>query len=198
MKPLSTLHKIHHRRRIHYVDESIQKFLLTGLVVLETGLAGGLAWMMFWRLSQIIEDKLYRVHMVDSWSILGQMMHEAIFLLVIFGVANLIALLVVDIIWRHHIYSILNSFKLLMDKTSKLDFTADPEIADRHQVLDLAETQREQERNRLAKIREQLSCLETAMLAANDTQGVQDVMKALDELLPRPGVSIAKHGNPDY
>lgn len=186
MKPLSILHKTDRRRRIHYVDETLQKSLLIGLVVLETGLGVGLAWTMFWRLNKIIEDNLYRVHLANSSPILGQLLHEAIILLVIFGVANLVALMVVDLIWRRYIYSILDSFKLLMDKTYKLDLTADPEISDRHQVLDLAETQREQDRIRLSKVREQRSRLESAMRAANDAPGVHHVMKALDELLPRP------------
>jgi hypothetical protein len=55
MKPLPTISNAHHRRKIHFVDETLQKFLLIGLVLLETGLAAGLTWLMFSRLNQIIE-----------------------------------------------------------------------------------------------------------------------------------------------
>ncbi len=190
MKPLSIIHKTHHRRKIHYVDETLQKFLLIGLVLLEAGLAAGLSWMMFRRLNQIIENHLYRVHLADTGPILAQLMHEAIILLGIFSVVNLVALLVVDVLWRRYVYGILRLFKLLMGKTYQLDFTDDPEISDRHQVLDLAETQRDQDRIRLTEIRDQLFRLETEMLAANDTQGVHEVMKALDELLPQPTTAL--------
>lgn len=186
MKPLSLLHKTHHRRKIHYVDETLQKSLLIGLVLLEAGLAGLMAWMMFQQLNQIVESNLYRVHLANSGSIVSQLAHGAIILLAKFSLVNLVALLVADLIWRRYVYSILDSFKLLMGKTFKLDFTADPEISKRHQVLDLAETQREQDRIRLSKIREQRSRLESAMQAANDAPGVHHAIKALDELLPRP------------
>lgn len=186
MKSLPIIRQTHHCHKIHYVDETLQKFLLIGLVVLETGLAAGLAWMMFWRLSQIIEDNLYRVHLADAVPMLAQLMHEAIILLGIFSVANLIALGVVDFIWRRHVHSILRLFKLLMGKTYHLDFTTDPEVSDRHQVLDLAETQRDQDRIRLTAIREQLSRLKPAMLVANDGHAAHEVLNALDELLPQP------------
>jgi len=186
MKPLPIISQTHVRRKIHYVDETLQKFLLVGLVVLEAGLAGVLAWLMFLHLNRIVEDNLYRVHLGEGPPLLAQLMHEAFILLVIFGAANLIALLVVDFLWRRYAYSILYLFMQLMGKTSRLDFTADPPISDRHQVLDLAETQRDQDRIRLTEIRKQLSRLEPEILSAKDTQGVPDVLKALDELLPLP------------
>lgn len=196
MKPLPINSEVHHRRKIHYVDETLQKFLLVGLVLLEAGLAAGLTWMMFGQLSLIIEDNLYRVHLGDSVPILAQLTHEALILLSIFSVANLIALLLVEFVWRRYVDSILRLFMQLMGKTSQLDFTADPEMSDRHQVLDMAKTQRAQDRIRLTEIREQLSRLEPAVLAADDTQGVHDVMKALDALLPQPATtSTAEHKN---
>jgi hypothetical protein len=186
MKPLPTIDKTHHRRKIHYVDETLQKFLLVGLVVLEAGLAGCLAWLMFLRLDRIVEDNLYRVHLADATPILSQLMHEAFVLLGIFGAMNLFALVLVDLFWRRYVYLILRLFKLLMDKTCQLDFTEDPQISDSHLVLDLAETQRDLDRTRLSKIREQISLLDSGMLEAKDIQGMNVVMKALDELLPRP------------
>lgn len=184
MKPLLIISEIHHRRKIHYVDETLQKFLLIGLVLLEAGLAAGLTWIMFSRLNQIIEDSLYRVHLGDGVPILAQLTHEALILLGIFSVANLIALLLVDFVWRRYINSILRLFMQLMGKTSQLDFTDDPEMSDRHQVLDLAETQRDQDRIRLTAIRDQLSHLEPAMLA-NEAHAMHEALKALNELLPQ-------------
>jgi len=185
MKPLPIISKIHHRRKLYYVDETLQKFLLIGLVVLEAVLAAGLAWMMFRHLNQIIEENLYRVHLADTVPMLAQLMHEALILLGIFGAANLIALVVVDFIWRRYVYSILRLFMQLMGKTYHLDFTVDPEISDQHQILDLAETQRDQDRTRLTAIRNQLSCMEPEMLAANDEHALREVLKSLDELLPQ-------------
>ena len=185
MKPLPIIHKPRHRRQIHYVDETIQKYLLIGLVFLETGLAAGLAWMMYRHLNRIIDDNLYRIHLADTAPILTQLIHEAVILLGIFTVANLAALVLIDFIWRRYIYSILFFFKQLMEKTYQLDFTDDPEISDRHQVLDLTETQRDQDRIRLTAIREQLARLESAVRVTKDTQGLREVLQALDESLPK-------------
>jgi hypothetical protein len=185
MKTLSLMDKPDHRRKIHYVDETLQRFLLIGLVALEAALAGGLAWMMYRRLSGIVEDNLYRVHLADNGSILPPMLHEAVMLLAIFSLVNLVAVLAVDFIWRRHVASILRLFNLLMGKTDQLDFTADPEISKRHEVLDLAETQRERDRVRLKEIREQLSRLETPAPAANDARQRLEILQAVGELLPQ-------------
>jgi hypothetical protein len=142
--------------------------------------------MMSWRLNRIVEGNLYRVHLADSGPMLGQLMHEAIILLGMFFVANLLALFVVEIIWRRHVHSILRVLELSMAKTKQLDFTPDPEIGGRHQVLNLAEAQREKDRSRLSEIRAQLSRLDSGLSAADDGRGMHDVLQALEALLPRP------------
>lgn len=184
MKPLPLINKSRHQRKIHYVDETLQKFLLIGLVLLEAGLAAGLAWMMFRHLNQIIEENLYRVHLADAVPILTQLTHEAITLLLIFGATNLVALVFVDLLWRRYVNSILCLFMKLMGKTHQLDFTSDPIISDRHQVLHLTEIQRDQDRVRLTAIHDQLLHLETAMLA-NEAYAMNVALKALNELLPQ-------------
>ncbi|MDO8787236.1 MAG: hypothetical protein Q7J42_04095 [Sulfuritalea sp.] len=148
-------------------------------------MAAGLTWVMFRHLTRIIEDNLYRVHLADAAPILSQLRNETLILLVLFGVANVAALVLVDFIWRRHAYSILRRFMHLVAKTRRLDFTADPETGDRHQLLDLAQAQRERDRTRLRLIREQMSRLEAAG-AANNVQAMHDLLNTLDELLPKP------------
>lgn len=186
MKLPSITSHTHHRRKIHYIDETLQKYLLIGIVVIEAGLTAVLTWVMYWRLNQIVEDNLYRVHFAEAAPMINQLMHEALLVLWIFSVVNLIALLVVDFIWRRYVYSILRLFMELVGKTYRLDFTADPEIRNRHQILDLTEIQREQDRARLTKIREQLSRLDLDMQGVNDVRAMHDALNALDELLPQP------------
>jgi hypothetical protein len=178
-----------HRRKLRYVDEALQKFLLIGLVALESGLAAGLAWMMYRRLDRIVQDNLFRVHLADAGPVLGQLVHEAIILLAVFAVANLLVVLLVEIVWRRHVHSITRLFGRLMDKTARLDFTADPEIGDAHQVVHLAASQRAQDRTRLAEIRRQLSRLD------HEAAGVQDVLNALDRLMPRNAAATSPKGS---
>jgi len=175
----------HSRRKIRYVDDTLQKFLLVGLVVLETALAAGLTWVMFRHLTGIIDDNMYRVHLADAAPLPSQLRHSTLILLGLFCIGNVAALVLVDFIWRRHAYSILRLFMHLVAKTRALDFTADPETGDRHQLLSLAQAQRKRDRNRLRLIRKQMSGLEAAV-AADDMQAMHDMFNTLDELLPKP------------
>lgn len=173
------------RRKIHYVDESLQKFLLVGLVLMEVMLAAGLSWLMWRHLNQIVEANLYRVHLADAVPILTQLAQEALFLLGMFFLVNLIALLLVDLVWRRYVGSILGSFMQLVKKTTALDYSADPDIAQRHQVLYLTERHREQTRQTLASFRARLSALPSALKQPDNTQAVAQILLELQQLLPK-------------
>jgi len=175
----------HSRRKIRYIDDTLQKLLLVGLVLLEAGLAAGLTWVMFRHLTGIVESNLYRVHLAGAAPILNQLRHETLFLLGLFCVANAIVLVLVDFLWRRHVYSILGLFMNLVARTRALDFTADPDTGDRHQLLFLAQAQRERDRTRLWQIREQMSRLEAAG-AANNVQAMHDLLNTLYNLVPKP------------
>lgn len=175
-----------HERKIRYIDETLQKFLLIGLVLLEAALAAGLAWMMYRHLNQIIEDNLYRVHLGDDVPMLAQLMHEEFILLGLFFAVNLTALLTVDLFWRRHVNSILARFMGLMGKTARLDFTVDPPIENSHQLLDLAQTQRERDRTRLAEIRALISELQPPRILAKNGPALHTTLQATQGLLPQP------------
>lgn len=172
-----------HRRHIHYVDKTLQKWLLVGLVILEAGLVVAMVWLMHWRLSRVIEENLYRVHLAKAAPLLNQLMLEAPLLLGIFMLANAIALLLADGIWRGYINSLLRDFMTLVGKTGRLDFSADPRVGGRHRLLDLAATHRVRERNRLAAIREQMARLDAELSGANDPRSLRELLSGLRELV---------------
>lgn len=172
-----------HRRKIHYVDKTLQKWLLLALVMLEAGLVAAMVWLMHWRLSQVIEDNLYRVHLAKAASMLHQLMQEASLLLGVFIMANVIALLIADGIWRRYVNSLLRGFMTLIGKTGRLDFSADPEMSGRHRLLDLAATQRARERLRLGAIREQLAGLDAELSGDGDHRGLRELLDGLNKLL---------------
>jgi len=184
MKAQSLTRRSSYRRKTHYVDERLQKLFLLGLVLLEISLALGLTWLMWRHLNQIIDDNLYRVHLTITVPILSQLMQESLYLLGIFFAVNLLALLVVDQIWRHYVNSILHAFIALMDKTAALDFSADPKISKRHQILDNAETQRAQDRKRFHKIRSRLVDYRQASNSSDNTSASADLLYDLHQLLP--------------
>ncbi len=172
-----------HRRRIHYVDKSLQTGLMVALVVLEAVLVAGMVWLMHWRLSQIIEENLYRVHLAKAVPVLHQLMQEASVLLGVFILVNIIALLVADGVWGRYVNSLLRSFMTLVGKTGKLDFSADPNMSGRHRLLDLAQAQRARERVRLVAIQEQVVRMEAELSGAGDPGRLRELLNGLDELV---------------
>lgn len=185
MKTLPANGPAGYRRHIRYVDETLQKVFLIGLVLLEAVLAIGLAWLMYQRLNQIIDDNMYRVHLADAVPMLSQLMHEALVLLAIFLAVNVLALVLVDFVWARYVHAILRLFMQLMEKTRRLNFSVDSTISERHQVLDLAKTQREQDRARLTQIRQQVAALALAVQENKALPDAQAQVKAISELLPQ-------------
>jgi hypothetical protein len=110
-------------------------------------------------------------------------MQETPLLLGIFLLANVIALLVADGIWRGTINSLLRGFMALIGKTGRLDFSADPAMSGRHRLLDLAGAQRARERRRLAATREQIAKLDAELSGAGDPRNVRELLDGLNKLL---------------
>lgn len=176
---------VHRQRKTRYVDETLQKWLLVGLVALEAGLVGGLAWLMRWQLNQTIEQNLYRVHQADAGSLLGQLLHQAVPLVGLFLLANALALVLVHLVWRRYLNAMLRRFMALIGKTRRLDFSLDPSKTHyRYGLLTLTEAQRTKERHRLVSIREQMDRLEAEVSAGSDLQRIRNVLDAVGELLP--------------
>ena len=176
---------VHRQRKTRYVDETLQKWLLVGLVALEAGLVGGLAWLMRWQLNQTIEQNLYRVHQADAGSLLGQLLHQAVPLVGLFLLANALALVLVHLVWRRYLHAMLRRFMTLIGKTRRLDFSLDPsKTRYRYGLLTLTEAQRTKERHRLVSIREQMDRLEAEVSAGIDLQRIRNALDAVGELLP--------------
>ena len=64
------------RRTIHYVDHTLQRFLLVALVVLETVLAGAAIWALYLSLAEIVEADMYRVHLAQHQQVLPALLGE--------------------------------------------------------------------------------------------------------------------------
>jgi|GEM_PF-1476441 len=173
-----------HQRRIHYVDESIQKWLLVGLVVMEVALAAGLAWLMYRHLSAVVEENLYVIHMAKAKPLATELLHAALRLFGLFVAANVVALVLVNVLWGRYVASILKQFRVLMGKTAQLDFSADPALHNHHQLLDLTEQQRTQDRTRLSAVRSATQQLAAAQ-QAGDAAAVQQALHALDQVIPQ-------------
>lgn len=180
-QPMTTMPgKMHHQRRIHYIDETTQKWLLLGLVLLEVILVLGLSLIMYRQLNQTIEQNLYRIHLAEAAPLIDQLLRTAMPLVGIFLVANVIALLVGYLIWRQYLNAILRQFLELVGKTANLDFTEDIQHASvRYELLFLTEALRSKERQRLTELRGQVDKLEARGSGAHSTGQLLSTIEAL-------------------
>lgn len=172
------------KRKIHYVDHAIQKWLLVALVTLELLLVGAAVWVLYQQLSAVVEQNLYRIHYSDGQRIFPVLLENSLYVLGGLIAANLAALLVADRIWAHYVNGILRSFKGLMTRTEGLDFLDDgTDITRQHEVIELALAWREAEHARCRKIREEIGGLDASQKYADPE--VREKAKAALERLRR-------------
>lgn len=172
-----------HRRRLLYVDSSIQRSLLLALVVLEVALVATSIWLLHWRLVHFIDDSMYRMHAAHEGLTLMRLAQEGFPVLVLFVVVNLLALTLVAGLWSARENLVLRDFIKLMEKTRELDFSGDPEPRRQHEVLKLATAWRALERARFAALREQLANLEDAEPNEESLQDLRVALARLNQLL---------------
>lgn len=150
------------RRKIHYVDHAIQKWLLVALVTLEVLLVIAALWGLYQELGNVIEQNIYRIHYTDNQRIFPLLLKNSVYILAAMLVANAVAALIADRIWAYYVNAILRAFSTLMIRTGKLDFLDDADnSAHQHETVERALTWRKSERVRCQKIREKIGTLES-------------------------------------
>lgn len=172
-----------YRRRLHYVDSSIQRSLLLAMVALEVFLVAASTWLAHWYLNDLIEESLYRVHLAQTGPTLARLAEEGFAVLGLFALVNMIALMLAAGIWSYHENLVLQDFTGLIGKTRELDFSSDAETRRQHEVLALAVAWRTRERTRFAAIRDQVVKLEGAVSAAESAQEMRNAVERLNKLL---------------
>lgn len=172
-----------HRRRLLYVDSSVQRSLLLAMMVLEVALVATSIWLAHWRLGHFIDNSMYRMHAAQEGLTLVRLAQEGFPVLVLFVVVNMLALTLVAGLWSARENLVLQDFIKLMEKTRELDFSADPEPRRQHEVLKLATAWRALERARFAALREQLANLEDARPSHQSLQNLRVALTRLNQLL---------------
>jgi hypothetical protein len=168
---------------VHYVDRSVQRSLLIAMVALEVVLVAAAIGLAHWHLANSIDASMYRMHAAQAGPTLTRLAGEGFTVLGVFAAVNLIALMLAAGWWSHHENLVVQDFSGLIAKTRELDFSADPEVLRRHEVLALAAAWRTRERSRFAAIREQVARLEAAVSANGPPQRARDAVDNLNRLL---------------
>jgi len=157
-----------HSRKIHYIDHVLQKWMLIGLVVLEVIVLSAAWAILFWRLSQIVDDSVYRIHFGAQPSMFSVLLKESLWVLAGLVAANLLALFIADRIWVRFVRSIVISLRELLTKSRDLDFRDDADLVQRHKVVTLALGWRRQERVRLQRLQHTIESVAAQPSANND------------------------------
>lgn len=153
------------QRKIHYIDQDVQKWLLVSLVVLEVMILSVAGAILYARLNFVAEESLYRIHFTSGPSMFSVLLKESVPILAGMVVANLLALFVANRIWARYVNGIVAALRDLLSRSRDLDLQADPLVPMQHPVLDHALAWRSAERARHLALREALETLEKA--AAN-------------------------------
>ena len=173
------------KRRIIYVDASVQKWLLVALVLLEIILISGALWLLYVQMINTIEANLYRAHAVakpDFYSLMRVALIGLGGLLVI----NVFVLWLADRLWARQLASIIKPLMAMVSKVEMLDFSADVPVTRQHEVVNLAHAWRNTERQRLLNLRtaiNQLDVLTETLTAAQQGQ-MRATLEAIRKLLP--------------
>lgn len=142
-----------HTRRIRYVDERIQFWLLVALVAMEIVLVASSLTILHYRLDAVIEENLYRVHLAAQPPMVHLLTTATLHVLGWTLFWNVLALLAADWIWTRHVRSITSPFDALMERMAHLRLEDEDGLADLHPVSILAKSWYFTEKFRLSELR---------------------------------------------
>lgn len=158
------------RRRIHYVDHTLQKWLLLALVVMETVLVSLAIWSLYKALNTIIDEDMYRVHYSGDTQLLPLLIREGSVVLGWMLLANLTALFVANRIWVNFVQGILKKLTRLMQASQNLEFTHQNTVHGNHTVLEKARTWCDAQAQRLANRRALILSLPPTLPASTEAR----------------------------
>ena len=171
-----------HRRHIHYVDHTLQKWLLLALVVMEAILVSLAIWALYTALGTIIDEEMYRIHYSANTRLLPLLIKEGSVVLGWMLLVNLLALFIADRIWAIFVHGILKKLARLMLASQNLDFTNHDNILSNHTVLEQAQMWRSTEAMRLKKRRGIILSLPRALPASAEARA--KLAAKLEQLQP--------------
>lgn len=173
---------VKNRRHIHYVDHTLQKWLLVALVLLEAVLVSCAIWALYRALATIIDEEMYRIHYAGNRELLPLLIKEGAAVLGWMLLVNLLALLAADRIWAFFVHGILRQLTRLMQAARQLDFSPQTTLHSHHVVLEKAQAWRQVQAQRLAQRRALIAALPATLPAS--AQGRADLLAQLTSAQP--------------
>lgn len=173
-----------YRRHIFYVDRSIQRPFIAGLVLVEIALVLVAIAVAYWRLNVVIDESLYRVHVTEFGPVWVRLAKEAAWILGAFAAINILVLVIVESISSRFERLVLEDLGHLIHKTELLDFSVDGGNLKTHDVVKLALTWREKERARFAAVRRHMADLNAAFIGTSPSRAhIQVAIQSIKNLI---------------
>lgn len=169
------------RRRQYYTDQSVQGYLLIGVITVEFLLVCVTLWFMHAEISDIIISHLFRIHPVPSgaWPELFTVLATA---MASFLLLNTLLLFLAHTLWSRYIKKTVQHFSMLLDKLRKREFTALPVTLKRqHPTAGLMELWYEKEKARDLRIQTLLSKLTHYQQKTPQVEDRDEILKTLQE-----------------
>jgi len=164
-----------HKRQMVYIDHRLQNRLIFLFVILEVTVVGAALAVIYHQFNTIIEANLYRIHHHGDDSVFAQQLAVVGNVLLATILINILALIVADRIWNHHVRGIISRFRAAVDRVRQLDFSHDEADYGHHKLLDLTLTWRLYERQIWTDVRNEAGRLKEA--AAHHTPEAREAMR---------------------
>lgn len=171
------------RRRRHYLDRSLQGWLLVGLIALEVTLFSIALFMLYQDLNTVVEAQLYSAH-VDPGGDMPALLQITLRLLGGLVLVNLFAVFVADRLWSRRVNRITEDLQQVLKRVGALDFSRHCQTAADHAVLAAACRWQSVEAERCHNIRRLISALQTADNGDEAIAETRKRLQQLKELLP--------------
>lgn len=177
------MNPISHRRRIRFIDVSLQRWLVVGLITAEVAFVAGDVWILHGDLQSVLQEQLYRIHIAPAEA-RQAFRREILEHLGIFALANLVLLSIVESGWALRVARVVRRFNELIGRSRELDYSSDESGLIPHLVVQRALAWRARERERLVAIRWQCEAVAADLAAAPLGQAADASLARLIELLP--------------
>jgi len=170
-------------RRRHYLDRSLQGWLLIGLILLEVALFSIALLILYQDLNMAVEARLYRAH-AEPGGDMPVLLLVTLRLLGALVLVNVLAVLVADRLWDRRVKRVTGNLRQILKRVGALDFRGGCRPAADHPALAAACRWEATEAERCRRIRRLIDTLQTTDSGDVPLPEIEKRLRQIKELLP--------------
>ena len=176
-----------YKRRIIYIDGTLQGRLITALILLESTMVITALIYLRYRYSVLLDEYLYSIHLGSIENMFFKLLNELVIIVVAMSAINFAALIIANALWGRHINHIIACFRKGLKQIKALNLKSNTQNkVPRHEVIEQLDAWRNAEKERCKKLIGIFSRIDSYSSENRDEQ-LLEIHKAL-ALLPAPKV----------